>query len=121
MRRSRVVVGALLGLLAVASTALGHAVLRSTSLDSGTVVADTPTTVALSFNTAIEPGLSRVLLVDEGRAERVLELLPPDAPGKVVVALPALPPGHYGLRYKVLAADGHVTESVLRFKVTPAE
>ena len=47
----------------------------------------------------------------------------PAAPGEhpanvLVVALPALTAGHYALKYKVLAADGHVTESVLRFQVT---
>jgi methionine-rich copper-binding protein CopC len=33
------------------------------------------------------------------------------------VKVPPLAAGRYGLRYKVLAADGHVTESVLRFTV----
>ena len=31
--------------------------------------------------------------------------------------IPALAAGAYGLRYKVLAADGHFTENGLRFKV----
>jgi methionine-rich copper-binding protein CopC len=38
----------------------------------------------------------------------------------VRVDLPPLAAGAYGLRYKVLAVDGHVTESVLRFTVRPA-
>jgi hypothetical protein len=37
--------------------------------------------------------------------------------GLVTVDLPPLAAGSYGLRYKVLAADGHVTESLLRFTV----
>jgi methionine-rich copper-binding protein CopC len=35
----------------------------------------------------------------------------------MVIAVPALAAGKYALRYKVLAADGHVTENVLRFEV----
>ena len=38
-------------------------------------------------------------------------------PSELLVDLPALPPGAYALHYKVLAVDGHVTESVLRFRV----
>jgi methionine-rich copper-binding protein CopC len=37
----------------------------------------------------------------------------------VLVQLPALTSGNYALRYRVLAADGHVTEDTIRFSVVP--
>ena len=58
-----------------------------------------------------------MVLVDARNEERALEVVPRSEPGKVTVTVPPLAPGTYGLRYKVLAADGHVTESVLRFTV----
>jgi methionine-rich copper-binding protein CopC len=122
MRSIWLAVGATLLLgLASPSPVLAHAVLTKTSLDGTSVRADTATTVTLSFNTAIEAGLTKVVLVDQRNEERVLELLAPEKPGQVRVAVPALTPGTYGLRYKVLAADGHVTENMLRFTVAAAD
>src|SRR5262245_41656266 len=111
----------LLLVLCRAAPLLAHAVLTKTTLDGTPVRAGTPTTVTLSFNAAIEPGLSKVVLVNERREERVLEVVPRSEREAVTVTLPALTPGAYGLRYKVLAVDGHVTESVVRFKVAATE
>lgn len=97
-----------------------HALLLGTSLDQAPVESHTATTVTLRFNSALEPGLSRVVLVDAQGKQRPLEIRPSAERAHVEVVLPPLAPGTYGLRYKVLAADGHVTESVVRFAV-PAE
>jgi hypothetical protein len=35
----------------------------------------------------------------------------------VLAPLPALTPGEYAIKYKIFAADGHLTESVIRFDV----
>lgn len=107
----------LLLLLADAMPAAAHAVLTRSSLEAAPVRADTPTVVTLRFNGAIEAALARVLLVDAAGQERRLEPLAADEPAELRVEVPALAPGTYGLRYKVLAADGHVTESVVRFTV----
>lgn len=112
---------ACLVLLAGAAPARGHAVLTRSSVDGATVRADTPMTVTLRFNSAIERGLAKVVLVNDRREERPLEIVPAGERGEVKVAVPGLPPGAYGLRYKVLAADGHTTESILRFRVSAAE
>ncbi len=109
-------------LLAVtASSAFAHAVLTGTSLERNTIRAGAETTVTLRFNSAIETGLSQVKLVDADRHERALPLDPAPEPGRVVVTVPPLEPGAYGLHYKIFAVDGHVTENVLRFTATPAE
>lgn len=120
MRRSCLcTIVVLAGVLAGAGSAQAHAVLTRSSLQGGTVRAGAATTVTLRFNSALEAGLSRVVLVDERGEERALEVGAAEERAELRVALPSLPPGAYGLRYKVLAADGHVTESMLRFTVTP--
>jgi hypothetical protein len=94
-----------------------HAVVKHASLRDAPVVAGTATQVTLEFNSAIEASLAKVTLADERGAERPLALVAGTHPkNTLVVALPPLAAGHYALRYKVLAADGHVTESVLRFE-----
>ena len=102
----------------VPALALAHAILTKTSLEGG-VTADTATTVTLRFNAGIEASFTRVQLVDAKGEARALEVAQGEGPDRVTVSLPPLAAGSYGLRYKVLAADGHVTESLLRFKVTP--
>jgi methionine-rich copper-binding protein CopC len=41
----------------------------------------------------------------------------PDDPTKLSVGIPALSPGTYTVRYRVLSADGHVVESQLFFRI----
>ena len=99
-----------------------HAVVTHATLKGGTVVAGTPSETTLEFNSAIEAKLAKITLVDDKGAEQALTLAGGEHPANVlVVSLPALTPGHYALRYKVLAADGHVTESVLRFQVVASK
>ena len=117
MQRSSLVAGCVALLVAgTSSHALAHAILTKASLEGG-VRADTATTVTLHFNAGIETNFTRVLLVDAKGATRTLEVSPGSSPDRVTVELPALPAGSYGLRYKVLATDGHVTESLLRFSL----
>jgi methionine-rich copper-binding protein CopC len=77
--------------------------------------------VTLTFNSRIESGFTKVMLVSAHGEERPLEIDPASTPATVSVQLPPLAAGSYGLRYKVLAVDGHVTENVLRFNVAPAD
>ena len=90
-------------LVLVASAASAHAVLKKSTLPNE-IAAGSPRSVTLSFNSAVEPGLSRVVLVDAGKSQREIALHAGAAPNE--------------LRYKVLAVDGHVTENLLRFTVT---
>jgi len=109
---------ALATVAALPVSARAHAVVTRATLRDATIAADTPTTTTLEFNSSIEAKLAKVTLVDDQGVERTLDLAPGEHPSNVlVVALPALAAGHYALKYKVLAADGHVTESVLRFQV----
>ena len=109
--------GVILPLLAFSTTtARAHAVLTGSSLGSGALRADHATTITLTFNAGIESGLSKVVLRGTG-LDRPLPTRDGGSPNQVAVDVPALQPGPYVLHYKVLAMDGHVTESVLRFQV----
>jgi copper resistance protein C len=106
--------------VASATRVSAHAVLTKASVRDTPVRADTATSVTLTFNTGIEPGFTQVVLRSDG-PDRELTATAGAKPSDVVVALPPLPAGIYALRYKVLAADGHVTEGVQRFQVTAGE
>lgn len=102
-------------LVAAPGLAGAHAVLTGTSIEGDRIRAGAETTVVLRFNSAIEPALSRVALVDAEKHETVLALRPAAEPGRLAVTVPALAPGAYGLHFKIYAVDGHVTENVVRF------
>lgn len=103
-------------LLALATgDAAAHAVLKAWS-PSGPLAPGAATTITLTFNAAIETGLTRVVLRG-APAEQQLATHAGASASEVVVDVPPLPAGAYALHYKVLAVDGHVTESALRFKV----
>jgi hypothetical protein len=104
-----------------APLAQAHAIVKRTTLDGAPVRANAATSVTLHFNSRIEPAFTRVTLVDAEQQERELEVTLGESGDAVTVRLPALPAGSYGLRYKVLAVDGHVTESLLRFPVQAPE
>ncbi len=81
---------------------------------------ESPKTISLRLNSRIEHGLSRFTLERNGGQEATALLAEPRGPDRILVHLPALAPGTSVLRYRVLAADGHITEGVLRFHLTPA-
>jgi methionine-rich copper-binding protein CopC len=77
----------------------------------------------LRFNSKIEKRLSRITIAAGRGTPAPLDIASdgPDSaerPDRLVAPLPSLGPGAYAVRYKVLSADGHITEGVLRFTVT---
>ena len=107
------------GVLVCGTLAFGHAVVQKASLEDAPVAPNVPTSVTLRFNSGIEQEFTRVMLLTEGGTQQALDVAPGEGPGTVRVQLPALAAGSYALRYRVLAVDGHVTESVRRFTVAP--
>ena len=94
-----------------------HAVVTEHSLKIAEVTANTPKTVTLTFNSKVEIGLSQIFLVSAGDKHDLLKLGKGQKQGDVTVDLPALLPGKYALRYKIFAADGHLTEDFIHFSV----
>jgi len=97
--------------------ALAHDVLVASSLRDHPVRAGVAMAVTLRFNAKIEPSLSEVLLVTTAGRARALDVARGRQAGEIVVQLPPVAPGVYGLRYKILASDGHMTDETLRFTV----
>lgn len=95
-----------------------HAVVKQSSLQNGTLSAGVATKVELFFNSGIELALSQIFLVSKGDKHQRLEAVLGDKPGQVVISIPPLGPGDYALRYKIFAADGHLTEDIIYFKVS---
>ena len=103
-----------------------HAIVLESVPAPGAVLARAPERVVLRFNSKIEKGLTRVTLANSDGAPRLLSIAS-DGPGgdrepdRIVIPLPALPSGRFVIRYRVLSVDGHITEGVLRFTVSPSQ
>jgi copper resistance protein C len=104
-------------LFAASQQASAHAVVTESSLKTNPIEVNHPTEVALHFNSGVEMRLSRVFLVSKGDVYHPLEIAKGKKPGQMLIKVPALEEGDYAIKYKVFAADGHLTEDVIRFKV----
>jgi methionine-rich copper-binding protein CopC len=94
-----------------------HAVVTESSLTTHPIRPHHETNVVLFFNSNIELSLSSVFLVSAGDIYHQAEITKGKKPGELHIALPALEPGSYAIKYKVFAADGHLTENAIRFQV----
>ena len=103
-----------------ALSASAHAIVLESVPAHDAVLARPPGHVMLRFNSKIEKRLTRVTLAADGGTPRPLSIasigLSDDPePDRIVVPLNPLPAGRYVIRYRVLSADGHVTQGALRF------
>ena len=113
---------AVLGILSAIcgpSTSWAHAILIDSTVRQDARLTESPKNISLRLNSRIEHGLSRFTLERNGGQEVTSLRAEPRGPDRIVVHMPALAPGTSVLRYRVLAADGHITEGVLRFHLTP--
>lgn len=105
--------------LAATAQAVAHAVVTDYSLKIRAIHARKPDQVELSFNSKIELGLSQIFLVRKGDKLELLTASMGKKQGQIIVHIPALTVGEYALKFKVFAADGHLTEDVIHFSVLP--
>lgn len=103
--------------LSVGNAAFGHAVVTHNSLKLKPVPVNQASLVELSFNSKVELDLSEVFLVSAGDVMKPINAVPGEKPGQVMLELPALQPGEYAIKLKIFAADGHLSEDLLRFFV----
>ena len=96
-----------------------HAILIDSTVRQDARLTESPKNIRLRFNIRIEHGLSRFTLERNGGQQVTSLQAEPQGPDRILVQMPALAPGTSVLRYRVLAADGHITEGVLRFHLTP--
>ena len=97
--------------------ALAHAVLVENSIGDKPVPADTAVTVTFRFNAALEQSFFRATLIGPGKERRELETMAGKDRTEEIIKLPPLAPGKYAISYSALAADSHLTDSLLRFIV----
>jgi methionine-rich copper-binding protein CopC len=95
-----------------------HAVITDYSLKLAPIHANHADKVELDFNSKIELGLSQIFLVSKGDKHELLKAHVGKKQGQIVVEIPPINAGEYALRFKVFAADGHLTEDVIHFSVT---
>lgn len=107
--------------LEIISPAHAHAVITASSLKEKPIRAQKASTVHLGFNSAVELSLSQAFLVGEDDRREPVTLKPGKKPGQVVVELPPLEPGKYAIQYRILAADGHLSENTIQFSVGRTE
>lgn len=99
-----------------------HAVVTHKSLDSEIIEPNKAQQVRLNFNSKIELDLSQIFLVSAGDKMHLLTAEYGDKPGLIVISLPPLSVGEYAIKLKIFAADGHLSEDLVRFFVkSPAE
>lgn len=121
----RLAVLAVLGMIGVCLWGLPDADAHAVILESVPRQADSlasPKRLVLRFNSRLEKPLCSVQLL--GPRQKTIALLrwEPDSPADTLAyVLPPLEPGAYQARWKVMAADGHVTEGIVRFTVTAPE
>ena len=99
--------------------AAAHAIVLESEPAAGAKLPDPPTRLYLRFNSKIEKRLSHLTLTapDGWPVPLLVKTDGSEKPDRIVLPLGSLRPGAYVVRYKVLAADGHVTEGALRFTV----
>jgi hypothetical protein len=109
-----------LGVLAPA-VAGAHAVLVKSTPARRAVMHTSPPRVELVFNERLEPAYSTLSVwsaanarIDDGKVT-----VGPDDPRRLSIALPALVPGAYTVRFRVLSVDGHIVEGTVPFEVRP--
>ncbi len=104
-------------ILCFSVNAYSHAVVTHSTLEIETVPANQPSQVTLTFNSRVELDLSQIFLVSQGDHMQLVEAENGAKNGQVIIHLPALAPGEYALKFNIFAADGHLSEDLIRFTV----
>jgi len=98
-------------------TVYAHAVVTESTLKIDPIKPNVATQVKLTFNSNVELELSKFYLVSKGDKHIGLTASKAQGQGQVAINIPALESGEYALRFRVFAADGHLTEEVIPFSV----
>ncbi|WP_428423479.1 copper resistance CopC family protein [Methylibium sp.] len=108
-------------LLGVVGTALAHAALVKAEPAQRTSLTKAPTQLRLWFSERLEPAYAEATLTKEGAREPIAAgkaKVDPNEPKLLVLELPALEPGRYVVKYRVLSVDGHTVDYGYTFSVT---
>jgi copper resistance protein C len=120
-RGLRPTVAAIVGIIWACSAAppavQAHAIVLESAPAAGST-GPSPGRLVLRFNSRLEKPLCSVQLAGPRQRSIALLRLEADAPPDTLAyPLPALEPGEYQARWKVMATDGHLTEGTVAFTV----
>ncbi len=108
-------------ILCFSVNAYSHAVVTHSTLEIETVHPNQPSQITLTFNSRIELDLSQIFLVSQGDQMQLVKAENGGKSGQVIIHLPALTPGEYALKFNIFAADGHLSEDIIRFTVADGQ
>ncbi len=104
--------------LGQAERVAAHAVVTDYSLKATPIHVNQRDKVELTFNSKIELSLSQIFLVRKGDKHELLQAENGTKQGQIIIHIPPLETGDYAIRFKIFAADGHLTEDVIHFSVS---
>jgi copper resistance protein C len=113
---------AFLAIIAFASTASAHALLKKAVPAVGGTVNASPTEIRLKFSEGVEPRFSGIALTTEGGASVTLgkSSVDPSDDSTLVAPIPqALKPGVYTVMWHAVSVDTHKTQGNFQFTVQP--
>ena len=85
---------------------------------AGAALAAAPASVTIRFNSRLDHGRSRLLLIGADGAQQPLPIAAGQrADGAGRPRSPAAGPGQWRLRWQVLAVDGHITRGDIPFSI----
>lgn len=102
-----------------ATPAAAHAIILAARPATNAIVHGPSLAVELRFNSRLDPERSRLMLVVTDGSAKTLALLTSERPDALRAEINDLQPGHYRLRWQVLALDGHITRGDIPFTVVP--
>jgi copper resistance protein C len=73
--------------------------------------------VVIRFNSRIDHERSRLSILDDPGATKAVPIAAETRPDLLSAHVTGLAPGHYRLRWQVLAVDGHITRGDIPFTV----
>ena len=122
MKRSSIALAVVLIALAVAPSAFAHAILQQSTPENGSVVRNSPQTVTLRFNEAVETAFGSIRVydcggsrVDAGKIGR------PNGQSVSVALAKRLSAGTYTVTWRVISADSHPVAGAFTFSVKSAK
>lgn len=103
----------------LATPAAAHAIVVASDPAADAVIHGASLPVELRFNSRIDRERSRLTLVRPDASATVLPLQSDSSPDAMATRIDGLAPGHYRLRWQVLATDGHITRGDIPFEIAP--
>jgi hypothetical protein len=100
-----------------AREAFAHAVLFEAIPAPNAIVSGHSVAIRLRFNVRVDAGRSRLALVNPDGSLHSIQVKPQQPADVVAADVFDLGPGHYDLKWQVLASDGHITQGDIPFAV----